>query len=98
MYTYKLVRDSGGSVVLRVEDGAFIPNKPLNRDWRKYQDWVAQGGNPHPADPVIPSPDNSDVDNHDKTVRTVIRCIAQLTNTPEPQAKAVFKQVWDSLP
>lgn len=47
MPNYKLT-DSG---VLRLTDGAHIPNDPGNRDWREYQDWLAEGNMPNPADP-----------------------------------------------
>jgi hypothetical protein len=30
--------------VLRVEDRAFIPQDPTNRDWLEYQEWLLSGG------------------------------------------------------
>ncbi len=51
---YKLTQDV--NVVIRVGDGAFIPNDPLNSDWRDYQAWLANGGIPDPADPVVTAP------------------------------------------
>lgn len=44
---YKLLQDDG---VLRLSDGANIPNDPLNTDWLEYQAWLAAGGIPQPAD------------------------------------------------
>jgi len=38
----------------RISDGAFIPNNPNNRDWRKYQTWLAEGNEPLPMDIVDP--------------------------------------------
>lgn len=35
-------------LIIRTSDGAFIPNDPANRDWRAYQDWLAQGKTPDP--------------------------------------------------
>ena len=36
---YKL----SNSGVIRISDGAYIPNDPNNRDWRKYQKWTTKG-------------------------------------------------------
>jgi hypothetical protein len=41
--TYKIVGDG----VLR-SDGACIPNTMDNRDWRQYQEWLAEGNTPDP--------------------------------------------------
>ena len=45
---YKLVKDS--TEILRVSDGIFIPADPGNKEYQKYQAWVAQGNTPLPAD------------------------------------------------
>jgi hypothetical protein len=39
------------NAVRRDSDGALIPNDPLNRDWVAYQEWVAAGNQPTPAQP-----------------------------------------------
>jgi hypothetical protein len=36
--------------VLRVEDSAFIPQDPTNRDWTEYQAWLSSGGQVLPLD------------------------------------------------
>ena len=41
-----LTNSSGGKMILRNSDGAFIPLDPLNRDYQAYVQWVAQGGIP----------------------------------------------------
>jgi hypothetical protein len=46
-------------VVIRTEDGAAIPNDPLNRDRINYDKWLADGGVPAPyvePPPVSPEP------------------------------------------
>ena len=47
MAKYKLV-DNG---VLDTETGAYIPNAEGNRHWQEYQEWLAAGNTPDPADP-----------------------------------------------
>lgn len=46
MATYKLNKYGG---VIRMPDGAMIPECPDNVDWRKYQEWLAEGNRPQPA-------------------------------------------------
>lgn len=50
MTTYKLQAFG----VQRLPDGTFIPPSPGNRDWDAYQQWLAAGNTPTPADPPPP--------------------------------------------
>ena len=52
-YTYKL---TNGNMILRVEDGAWIPFDPANIDYQEYLKWLEEGNTPLPPDP-IPEPE-----------------------------------------
>ena len=38
--------------IKRLSDNAFIPFDPANRDYAEYLEWLAEGNEPLPADPV----------------------------------------------
>lgn len=41
------------SGVLRLNDSAFIPQEPTNRDWVEYQEWLVSGGQVLPLEPPL---------------------------------------------
>jgi len=53
-YTYKLIKsiDTGAElpVILRKEDGAFVPKDEANTDYQEYLEWVAEGNTAEAAD------------------------------------------------
>jgi hypothetical protein len=51
--TYQLTQ---GDTILRTIDGSFIPPDPANTDYQQYLEWVSQGNEPLPPDP-IPEPE-----------------------------------------
>lgn len=93
--SYKLRLESG---VIRLADGACIPADMHNRHWQEYQEWLAAGNTPLPADPPPVPIDLSDVDNLEKALKALALCIAQVGGLTVPQIKAMFKQKWDALP
>lgn len=49
MKDYKIVNDT---TVLRTKDHTFVPLVPGNADFTMYEEWLAEGNTPDPADPV----------------------------------------------
>jgi hypothetical protein len=50
---YQLATSTG---IIRLSDGAFIPNDPGNRDYREYRDWLRDGNTPEPAPKPVAVP------------------------------------------
>ena len=48
---YKL---TDSNEVIRLADNSVIPCVNANRDYREYQEWLAEGNTPEPADPPAP--------------------------------------------
>lgn len=83
--------------VRRLSDGACIPPKEANADWLAYQEWLAAGNTPLPADPEPAPIDLSDIDKLEKALKALALCVAQLGGITPAQMKALFKQKYDLL-
>jgi hypothetical protein len=55
---YKLTLQA---MVIRLSDGAAIPENPMNCAWQQYLAWCAAGNTPTPADPP-PPPSQDELD------------------------------------
>lgn len=92
---YKLRNGNGG--VIRIADGAFIPNEPQNEDWKAYNHWISLGNIPQPADALIIN-DFSDFNIISKEVKAMGLVIANLTGKTVSELKQLFKTAYNSLP
>jgi hypothetical protein len=50
---YKIINDY---VVYKIDNEFYIPRDPANTDYQQYLNWVSQGNEPLPPDP-IPEPE-----------------------------------------
>lgn len=91
---YKLLKQG----VRRLADGASIPDAAGNSDWQRYQQWLADGNTPEPADPAPAPIDQGDIDHIQKQMKALALVMAQWNGKTVPQLKAAFRTAMDSLP
>lgn len=92
--SYKL---TNRKMIIRLADGACIPEAQDNRDFQEYQKWLAAGNIPEAADPDPVPLDISDIDNLDTVLKAMALTFAQITNTPPATLKSIFKQKYQQL-
>lgn len=89
---YKIISTA---LVKRLADGACIPADAANRDWRTYQEWLAAGNTPEPADPESPAPSiaetiDSAIDAH-PALHGLVRVLASRFSLTEDDVRAAIK-------
>src|SRR5512143_1692574 len=93
MTDYQLIKVG----VLRRLDGANIPADALNKDWREYLVWLAQGNVPDPADPdPLPDPPETRIQS-DKLLAAICIYFGNLAGKTPAQVLAGIKAVYQAL-
>ncbi|HEV7215156.1 MAG TPA: hypothetical protein VGP33_08510 [Chloroflexota bacterium] len=89
MSTYQL---TAGTSVVRLADGAIIPDAPGNVDWAVYQAWVASGNTPTAAPAIVRSTTITTFDYFGRFTPTETNAIhgMALTNPPNATSLALF--------
>ncbi|MHA2265803.1 MAG: hypothetical protein ACXAEN_25715 [Candidatus Thorarchaeota archaeon] len=84
MASYKLMDTN---VIVR-DDGAFIPQDPRNRDFRRYEAWLAKGNTPAPpdAEPMVTDADFVEQEiKASSTLQTLVAVIAKGNGVTEAE-------------
>ena len=69
--------------VTRASDRASIPESEDNRDWRAYQEWVAEGNTPDPIPTPVIDPTVAEQKASEKSARDKIATTSDLTADEE---------------
>ena len=71
------------SGVIRASDGASIPDDDRNRDWRAYQEWLAEGNVADPIPVPVIDPTVAERKASEKSARDKIATTSALTADEE---------------
>ena len=73
------------SGVIRTRDNASIPNDDRNRDWRLYQEWLADGNTPDPIPEMMVDPNIAETE----TIKLAAKNKLVSLGLTEPEAATV---------
>ena len=82
--TYKIAGEG-----VKRSDGAFIPNSESNRDWKQYQEWLADGHIPEPEF----TPEEI-IENEKKAEKDILK---NELKADEIDMFAMFVEMWTAL-
>jgi hypothetical protein len=93
--TYQLTTSTS---IIRLSDGAFIPNDPANRDYQEYLEWISQGNQPLPYVPPTPVDHIEDLQEAKELSTTLIKSTAYQHLQPTDWYVVRFTETQTEIP